>query len=1377
MKNVLKRSLSLLLAFTLVFGSAVVGFGEVDWGNLFTVKANAASLNDLTFKLNDAGTGYVVTDCDEEVTGEIVIPNTYLLVPVVEIGTRAFEDCEYITKVSLPDSIKNIREYAFYCCRGLTEIEIPTSVVSIGKSAFSCCTKLSSFKINNGLKSIGNQAFECCYSLTSVNLPNSITSIGDNAFLCCSSLAEITVGSLNTTYASIDGVLYNKAISDMLWVPNAYTGSFVMPDTVTSISGPGFDSCKFLTHVKVSNKLTELCDYMFTSCESLVSVDLPDTITKIGECAFAYCENLTAIEIPNNVESIGAEAFCGCANLREVIVPASVKTLGTGAFETCTALKNIYLEGCNVIGFGAFFCCESLASITLPKELKTIEEYAFYSCTSLATVNYSGTEEQWNNITIGSDNESLHSANVIFNYTGKPEPSEPEPVEPEPPEEKPIEGTFKVAYDSEYKEFDYSYSNSYFDKPTIEYNHKLATMSLSLALSGYQCKDVKITYDNVRNLLDECGFKKEFGRAYNYTYSTTPDDVGCYISRKNIGDKTVIAVVVRSSGYDKEWASNLTVGVTGDHQGFDEASDIVLNRIKSYIKENEISGDVKFWLTGYSRGAATATHTAAKLNYTKIDGVNFTKNEIYAYGFATPAGAINSSDLINNELYENIFNIINFHDLVPRVAPRIWGFGRYGKTFYLPFSDSSTECHNKEDYVKKWFKEKGLSYKLDDFVAGYSESNGENSYKSNDTLGVFISKLIDDIAISIGSRAKYVDRLQPKMRGISIQESNVTKLSLILKELKSLLLELFTVNLEYVETALETGTNLFEAHAKGGAYYLGWMQTIPDDLTEEEYKKQGYFNAGVLRKFIYNCPVDVYVYNTSGNLIAAIENDIPVEIEGASFSYGVDENGQKYFYLPVDGEYNITVKAREDCETTCTVNEFSDGSSIESRVVTFTEIPMKEGEEISASTEAYSESDIVNGTENGSSVDYTVQRENEEVIEADVDVSGEEIENYTFNVTVEYDENKGTVYGGGSFTIGQFCQVTAENKPGYRFSKWTVNGETVSTESTYRFGVKEDVTMVAEYVPCEHPDSVISDWIIDADATVHASGSKHKECTVCGEIMGTVVLPQLKPATPKLTKVSRTASGVKVSWGAVEGADSYIVYRKTSKSGWTNLGTTTESTFTDTKAKTGTTYYYTVKAQNEAGASGYNKTGLKIKFVAAPKLTKIANESSGVRVKWSKVSGADGYYLYRRVAGSKTWTKVATIKKGSTTSYLDKKASAGKTYEYIIKCYDGSTPSASAAKVIKIKRLTVPKLVSAKSAKAGVTVKWGKVAGAEGYLVYRKTGKGSWGQFTKVEGNAKVSFVDKSAKKGKTYTYTVRAYSSSYKSAYNTKGLSVKDKY
>ncbi len=328
------------------------------------------------------------------------------------------------------------------------------------------------------------------------------------------------------------------------------------------------------------------------------------------------------------------------------------------------------------------------------------------------------------------------------------------------------------------------------------------------------------------------------------------------------------------------------------------------------------------------------------------------------------------------------------------------------------------------------------------------------------------------------------------------------------------------------------------------------------------------------------------------------------------------------------------------------------------------------------------------------------------------------------------------------------------------------------------------------------PDCHIIKEVVIVPNDTKKDGLKIKQCVVCGEVYEETVLPQTLPRQPETPIVKRIHNGIYLEWGYDYGTDYYIVYRKTAKTSWQRIAKIkgypeecncitdcycselyAEASFTDTKVKSGTTYYYTIKAENEVGYSTYNKTGVKIKYVTAPVLTKIANEASGVRVYWNKVSGADGYYLYRRVSGTKSWTRIATIKKGSTTSYKDTKATAGKTYDYIIKAYDGSTVSAAAEKVIRIKRLTQPKLVSVSSSKSGVTVKWGKVAGAESYYVYRKTSTGSWQRMTIVDGNAKVSFVDKTAKKGVTYTYTVRAYSGSYKSSYNSKGLKIKDKY
>ena len=92
---------------------------------------------------------------------------------------------------------------------------------------------------------------------------------------------------------------------------------------------------------------------------------------------------------------------------------------------------------------------------------------------------------------------------------------------------------------------------------------------------------------------------------------------------------------------------------------------------------------------------------------------------------------------------------------------------------------------------------------------------------------------------------------------------------------------------------------------------------------------------------------------------------------------------------------------------------------------------------------------------------------------------------------------------------------------------------------------------------------------------------------------------------------------------------------------------------------------------------------------------------------------------------------------------------------------------------LKIKYIAAPKLVSATVSKGKVTVKWEKVTGAQKYNVYRKTANGSW---AKIATTSKTTFVDKTAKKGVTYKYTVRAVSGSVLSAYNTKGLSAKVK-
>lgn len=262
--------------------------------------------------------------------------------------------------------------------------------------------------------------------------------------------------------------------------------------------------------------------------------------------------------------------------------------------------------------------------------------------------------------------------------------------------------------------------------------------------------------------------------------------------------------------------------------------------------------------------------------------------------------------------------------------------------------------------------------------------------------------------------------------------------------------------------------------------------------------------------------------------------------------------------------------------------------------------------------------------------------------------------------------------------------------------------------------------------------------------------------------------------TPKLTKIENKSNGVKLTWGKVSGANSYYVYRKTSKDGsWTRLATVTSTNYTDKKAVGGSSYYYTVKAVSGKIVSAHNSTGLSIKFLSVPSVTSISNTTKGISVKWGSVKGASGYYIYRKVSGDKSWTRIAEL---TGTSYTDKNVKNGTTYVYTVKAISGSTVSAYNSTGWSLKFISAPKLSTPTSAKSGITVKWGKVSGASGYYVYRKIGTGSYELIATVKNGSTVSYKDKNVKKNVTYTYTVRAYKGSAKSACNS-GVKCTQKY
>ena len=191
-----------------------------------------------------------VTSNPNKYSGDVVIPETVMYrgeeYNVTSIGEKAFQYCNSLTSVTIPNSVTTIDSYAFNYCSGLTSVTIPNSVFSIGSDAFQGCSGLTSVTIPNSVTSIGKGTFQGCSSLTSVTIPNSVTIIDDYAFSGCSGLTSITIPNSvmeigNSAFNACSGVT-----------------SITIGSGVKTIYGPAFGDCPELTDVYCySEKLTE----------------------------------------------------------------------------------------------------------------------------------------------------------------------------------------------------------------------------------------------------------------------------------------------------------------------------------------------------------------------------------------------------------------------------------------------------------------------------------------------------------------------------------------------------------------------------------------------------------------------------------------------------------------------------------------------------------------------------------------------------------------------------------------------------------------------------------------------------------------------------------------------------------------------------------------------------------------------------------------------------------------------------------------------------------------------------------------------------------------------------------------------------------------
>lgn len=272
----------------------------------------------------------------------------------------------------------------------------------------------------------------------------------------------------------------------------------------------------------------------------------------------------------------------------------------------------------------------------------------------------------------------------------------------------------------------YFYSDGYFFDDPKTYNPHLASFALHLigAAANSNIKgseDYSYKFVNIKNMLKGIGCKEEdIWICPDYLVKPATDSIGFAIGKKTVkspaGTYTLVPIAIRSWGYESEWASNVTLNGSnvdpegGEASGFKNAAEQVVKAVKTYaanydLEDDLLQGRVKFFVTGYSRGSATANLASKMLidTYGELSEKYRDKpNRVFGYCLAVPMGGSDKADTSlnkNRAAYHCIHNIINNVDLVPFVAPSQMGFKHYGVDHFIPGEDAGN-VKTKTDFAK-----------------------------------------------------------------------------------------------------------------------------------------------------------------------------------------------------------------------------------------------------------------------------------------------------------------------------------------------------------------------------------------------------------------------------------------------------------------------------------------------------------------------------------------------------------------------------------------------------------------------------------------------------------------------------------------------------
>lgn len=1018
---------------------------------------------------------------------------------ITKIGVASFWECDALLKISGMKNVQEIGDLAFCDCSSLTRIQLPVSLSFLGAGSFAKTISLQTITIPNtldevntyysyvgigsgklyafdesgltavffqaGLKSIPDYLLSNNSKLKSVDIPKSIKDVGEGAFENCDFLSDVyyygSEGDWTSVIIDDNNIALSTATIHYLdmevteeteYVEGIFT--YIIEDGAVTIIGCDKSASGYIAIPSTIRgyKVNKIGANAFSDCYDITSIDMPDSVTTIEDGAFLNCTNITSIKFSNSLEEIPRRAFFNCGKLKEAYIPDSVKTIGNDAFVYCGSLKVLSL-GDNLvnIGMSAFSDCDSLVTVEIGIGLEKVAIGAFYSCDSLSDVYYAGSRVQWENISFRDLNSDLLNATIHYNS------SLPESI----------------------------VSNSIFSGISTEYNHELARFCVDFSLYGY-------TMSTIDEKLNEEGFtliKKDA--------NADRDEVNYFIASKDEvqnGTTKKIIFVGCIGSHKKQWYSNFDPSATKRdksadrggapyassstkaHLGFADAQEYVYYNLSNYIKElnrNGVSSEnIKVFLTGHSRGAATANLLAARL----VDEQNLSNalvkaGNIYAYTFATPRPTTEE----NSSKYNCIFNIVNPEDFVTKVMLKKWGYNRYGITYSLPSKTNDKNWKNYLSAMRVYYKDyKGYEYE--------PYLNGEKA-----TYNI-ISKMKKNVK---SPSQLYTEKFNATWyRGWEIKLTNKwttfcffkkTLLPFVAKEevdwgtladvalgpgifFKSILFYFawpdadMPKNISWEEmTRLlkETFGNKFREAHEAETYYAYMHALTEGQLTET---RKGY-------KGTVNCPVDIEIYDKeTGELVGRIVNNtIDEEVAGKENSVVMSVDGDsKEYWLPSNGSYTVKLMGNDNGTMDYTVSEI-DSDIGETARINFYDVEIIDG--CTFTSEVIAEEMVLD--------EYTLTSESGEILESD-EMILDDLQDIKIDIQVD---GSGVATESMTVTKGDYVTVSAQANSNSIFAGWYEGDVCVSTDETYSFVAKTDKTIISRFkevnpLTVEIPDSI-----------------------------------------------------------------------------------------------------------------------------------------------------------------------------------------------------------------------------------------------------------------------------------------------------------------